>query len=344
MNSDFESTLLSDVAWTTKIVGGTESETIYLTLDNGAFAFVQVVYSTMSWSPSVQMTCRYYSSDGKIQSQMLNSSGANFIVSDDNSTVSCDGVKIQTVEEKFLDISFTSGANFIFNFKFVPLGDGKGVKFKNPSSCAAEDGASNIFSKFFSNATVEGMAVFNGKATELKGKAAQTKPQYVGQWNFVNFQSAKDSIILYQFNVPTDQEFKPTVNSLGMVYINEKLIAVTSSKNNKVSHTYLGYDDFSGYEIPKNLTYTLEGETEEKKKVSISMVCKTTRLLAKIDVLAELPYLLKKFIQTFVTAPYCYQWFEDSEVKILLGGEESVYKGKIFCETSFLGVVTDNIR
>jgi hypothetical protein len=65
-------------------------------------------------------------------------------------------------------------------------------------------------------------------------------------------------------------------------------------------------------------------------------------LLDKIDVLGELPFLVRKFVQTFVTAPFVYQWFESVEARIRVGGQERRVKGRVFHENTFLMQMPDS--
>ena len=95
-------------------------------------------------------------------------------------------------------------------------------------------------------------------------------------------------------------------------------------------------DDFSGYAIPGHVHHSWKGQTLDGKSVTVDMEIPLTNLLDKIDVLSELPYLVKKFVQTFVTAPYVYQWFQEVEARVVVDGQERVLHGKVFHENTFL--------
>lgn len=85
-----------------------------------------------------------------------------------------------------------------------------------------------------------------------------------------------------------------------------------------------------------NNNITLEEEKPQSCRVELVVECQ--RLCDKIDVLGQLPYLLRKFIQTFITAPFVYQWYEEAEATITFGsnGERRVIKGNVFFETTHL--------
>lgn len=97
-------------------------------------------------------------------------------------------------------------------------------------------------------------------------------------------------------------------------------------------------DDFSGHYVPKSIIHELSGSClVSGKQVLLKITVPLSRLLDKIDVLGELPYLVRVFIQTFITAPYCYQWMDDNVVLSLdVGGEKKEISGVVFNETSFL--------
>lgn len=64
-------------------------------------------------------------------------------------------------------------------------------------------------------------------------------------------------------------------------------------------------DDFSGYSVQSSMTHHL---SNVDKSTTVELDLNLGELMGKIDVLMELPFLIRKFIQTFITAPYVYQW------------------------------------
>lgn len=103
------------------------------------------------------------------------------------------------------------------------------------------------------------------------------------------------------------------------------------------------YDSFCGHKVPSRITYSIYGTNEKKEEVNVEIQLTTSRLCDKIDVLGELPYLLKMFIQTFITAPYVYQWYERATAIVTIGDTSKSIDGWLFAETSFLGDVSDNL-
>lgn len=72
---------------------------------------------------------------------------------------------------------------------------------------------------------------------------------------------------------------------------------------NKVEFHDSVVDPFSKYAVPTRMTHTLTNEGAE-----VGVEWGLVRMIDKIDVLGELPYFVRVFIQTFITAPFCYQW------------------------------------
>src|SRR5688572_10778082 len=96
--------------------------------------------------------------------------------------------------------------------------------------------------------------------------------------------------------------------NMGSLVLNNQVYMITHDCT--VTHDKMEYDYFSNHEIPDEIHFTLKGRSLDGKRVDIRFTCKDLKnnLLSKIDVLSELPFLVRKFIQTFVTAPYVYQF------------------------------------
>ena len=122
-----------------------------------------------------------------------------------------------------------------------------------------------------------------------------------------------------------------------MLVLNNKVECLLLA--NKTTFHGAELDDFSGYKVPKSITHNLSGTSLiSGKPVSVTLHIPLSRMLDKIDVLGELPYLVRVFIQTFVTAPFCYQWMDKAAVAtVKIGeGEPIEIKASLFNETSFL--------
>ncbi|KAI9339631.1 oxidative stress survival, Svf1-like protein [Obelidium mucronatum] len=330
-----------DVKWKLEYPGqATESFTYYLTLDNGTYVLAQMVYSTLGLAPSVQMTLRIYNADKTKFSKTVSPSTSSMKVSADKHSVTCEQFSINFIPETgsyklsfhlpeaAIDVSFDPVTEM---FK---VNDGK-------SMFGAFEVDGYVEAQFIPKAKVQGTVTFKGAKYEAKGsgqfvKAIQCKPQTLAKWNFFNLQNAKDALMLYEYDKPKSSPSDIKCVSIGAIVRNGQTIAVTTS--NRAVHVQKQLDeDFSGYEVPSQLFLTWNGKTKDSGEdvhVEVSLV--PTNLVDKIDVLAELPFLLRKLIQTFITAPYLYQWYEDVSAKVTIGKDSFTIDGKAFVECSFL--------
>ncbi|KAI8619477.1 oxidative stress survival, Svf1-like protein [Chytriomyces sp. MP71] len=322
----------------------TEALTFYLTTDSGLYVLVQMVYSTMGLSPSVQTTCRIYGPNNSKFAQTLTPATESFFVSTDRLSVTCAPFSIThdsatrgyTVRARF-DADTSVDATFL-----PPRAEGEYVRLNEGKALFHETEVEGyIEAAFMPKAHVEGNVVFQGTRFDASGEGmalhvVTCQPQCVARYNFVNFQSHDAAVLLYEFEMPQDGVYKTRRFSLGLAVHNGALSAVTT--RNRALHVQTEVDeDFSGYAIPTQLFCLWNGKTMKKgEDARMEMSLMLTNLVDKIDVLAELPYLLRVFIQTFITAPFLYQWLEDVTINVVMGKESFELKGKAFIECSFL--------
>ncbi|KAJ3409221.1 RNA-dependent ATPase [Chytridiales sp. JEL 0842] len=336
-----------DLKWVMEPATATEAQTFYITLDEGnAFAFIQVVYSTLGWSPTVQITGRVYFPDAANNVAKTSSvDGTTFHVSEDKLSVDCEHIHIKFHPDDFsYDVTLDYGSDLQADLKFKPVvkmykvNDGKVHFMPDPTH-------GYIAAQFMPKAQVTGSMTVHGKKMDAKGEglylhAVQFKPQCVGKWNFVNFQSKDSAIVLYEFEMPADMGYTLDIVCQGSLVHKGKLVSVLT--DNRSVHVRKLYDAFSGYEIPTEIALSWRGRTtdgtDQDVKIDMNLVPKNQ--VAKIDVLSELPFVLRKFIQTFVTAPFVYQWFETTSAKVTIGDESFEIEGKVFMECSFMMSMT----
>lgn len=106
-------------------------------------------------------------------------------------------------------------------------------------------------------------------------------------------------------------------------------------KNHSILHDS-EFDSFSGYKIPKKITHIWNGNTFSGKSITIEMSLSLSNMVSKFDVLAELPYLIRVFLQTFFTAPFIYQWIEPTVISVKMDNEIFEIPGTAFSETAFM--------
>lgn len=110
---------------------------------------------------------------------------------------------------------------------------------------------------------------------------------------------------------------------------------------NETTYVDSTFDPFSKYKIPRMLSHEMKCVSlNNEKKFKLKMDLTLSKMIDKIDILSELPFLIRKFIQTFITAPYVYQWTEHVSTNILAVDDGSQshpsISGNVFQECTFL--------
>ncbi|KAJ1569165.1 putative cell survival pathways protein [Cladochytrium tenue] len=320
-----------DLAWVVDHSQSTEGQTFYLHLADGGFTFLQV-------------TARFYGADGVKHTKSLSLSSTSFSVSSDRLSVECENVSLKRDEVGNYHIRLDCGSELQYDLKFVPTD--KVVKINDGLFPYIQNDPSNGYIKasFAPMADVSGTIIVNGIEKSAVGSgfcvnAFQSRPQCVGKWNFINIQSSnKDGLLLYEFEMPEGYNYDLDIVSQGIITRNGKTIAVTL--DNRSVQLDRELDSFSGYKIPKEFKVSMTGKTCDgsNKDVRVELSLKPIKLLDKIDVLSELPWMLRTIIQTFVTAPFVYSWYEEKvPVRVHIGDEVLDFKdGRMFLEISYL--------
>ncbi|PVF98024.1 oxidative stress survival, Svf1-like protein [Serendipita vermifera] len=195
------------------------------------------------------------------------------------------------------------------------------------------------------------------------------------RWNFAWFAGSAPvhedsthkvpvSAIMMEFTTPSNYGRKRggeggvTVN-IGCVSIGEEIVVTAQTKwadepkgasapvISRATHIEATYDKDTGYEPPQQISYEWEGTlaSDPHKKVKADLMLdvgfgETSRgLIEKVDVLQELPLVIKKLVNMTGTKPYIYQWMQP-DVRLHVHGPEDLLRGHangtIFCEASYV--------
>nr|KAJ3401601.1 putative cell survival pathways protein [Polyrhizophydium stewartii] len=294
-----------------------------------------------SWSPSVQITARVYFPDGTKKVKNVSVGGSSLKLSADKLSSTCSPMAVTfktATPGPSYKVSFQAGTEVQAELDFDALVEAYQVNDGKTLYTPGNPANGYIAARFVPKSKVTGTLIIDGKSHEAAGHGVfshviQSPPQNVARWNYANLQNEKDALILYQYHLPKGK-YPQDVVSQGVLVLDNKIIAVTVANHTVFNGTAV--DSFSGYHVPKAVTHVWEGTTRAGEPVRVELALKLDRMLDKIDVLAELPFLVRKFIQTFITAPFVYQWLENAEAKITIGGKESTIKGLAFHENTFM--------
>ncbi|GAA5888689.1 hypothetical protein JCM6882_009051 [Rhodosporidiobolus microsporus] len=189
------------------------------------------------------------------------------------------------------------------------------------------------------------------------------------KWNFANFQTvdSDDGVSLTMMEFTTTPQYGSKVVNIGAVVVGDKLVAVTAGGEGVVGGSSATHQDpikdaETGYDAPSSIKYVwdgaaLEGEGSSLKPLEgangrvhavMTMALlksregyETNGLVEKVDVLGQIPYLIKKFVNYAAgTKPYIYTWLNPTSASITLGnGTETKtidVTGYTFAESTFI--------
>lgn len=202
-----------------------------------------------------------------------------------------------------------------------------------------------VVHRFWPHTVATGHVVHQGKASAVKGigmfiHAIQgMRPNLVAsRWNFANFQSsAHGGVSAIQMEFTTLESYGRhgagsggvTVN-VGSLVLGGKLAVVTAETKwpdevpeesapviSRVTHVDPVHDPDTGYRMPSALDYRWagpsilsvpQGTITASLYVDVGSVTQPKGLIEKVDVLAEIPYVIKTMVNYVArTKPYIYQ-------------------------------------
>ncbi|KAG9316941.1 oxidative stress survival, Svf1-like protein [Chiua virens] len=220
-----------------------------------------------------------------------------------------------------------------------------------------------VVHRFWPHTRATGHVIRKGQATPVNGigmfvHAIQgMRPNLVAsRWNFGTFQSrAHGGVAAVQMEFTTLETHGRhgagsggvTVN-VGAVVLGGKLAVVTAETRwpdevpeetapvmSRVTHVEPEHDPDTGYRKPSAFEFRWAGPsilTVPQGTVSASLcvdvggVAQPKGLIEKVDVLAEIPYVIKTMVNYVAgTKPYIYQW--QNKAKLVVRGQDSVIPG-----------------
>lgn len=200
-----------------------------------------------------------------------------------------------------------------------------------------------VVHRFWPRTTMKGMVILKGQALDTKGPGMFVhaiqgmRPNLVAaRWNFAHFQSpAHGGVSAIQMDFTTIDAYGKkgagsgfvTVN-VGSLVLGNKLVAVTAEAKypgeaqaddaevvSRAEHSRTAKDADTGYDAPTELTYKWAGPVLSEKgridavlQLDIGPPTAYKGLVEKVDVLAEIPYVIKTMVNYVAgTKPYIYQ-------------------------------------
>ncbi|KAF8199618.1 oxidative stress survival Svf1-like protein [Pholiota molesta] len=218
-----------------------------------------------------------------------------------------------------------------------------------------------VIHRFWPRLQATGHVIRSGQAEAINGTgifihAIQgMRPNLIAsRWNFANFHSNElGGVSAVQMDFTTCDAYGKhgpgsggAVVSVGSVVIGGKLVSVTSetkwpgeepkgSVTSRATHLNTELDPDTSYEKPKDILFEWKapsiipdapGTVEAKLPGHLGSVQDPEGLIEKVDVLAEIPYVLKVAVNYVAgTKPYIYQWLNSAKLSIT--GPEALAPG-----------------
>ncbi|KZT20138.1 survival factor 1 [Neolentinus lepideus HHB14362 ss-1] len=242
-----------------------------------------------------------------------------------------------------------------------------------------ENAEGYVIHRFWPRYVGTGHIIHKGQASPIQGPGMFVhaiqgmRPNLVAsRWNFANFQSNESggfSAIQMDFTT-TDAYGRKGAGSgfvtvsVGSLVIDGKLALVTAETKwpdealperadvmSRAVHLKPVHDPDTGYDAPTEIVYRWAGPSiggggpvDATLQVPLGDPSNYDGLIEKVDVLAEIPYVLKTVVNYVAgTKPYIYQWLKD--VKLVVKGPDSLLpglsegltvEGKLYSEATFI--------
>ncbi|KAJ1828150.1 putative cell survival pathways protein, partial [Coemansia sp. RSA 2703] len=218
-------------------------------------------------------------------------------------------------------------------FEFVRKSDG--YKIGDGKNHIGEGTAAHYF---YPSGEVTAKGEINGEKFESNGvglfihaHSANIMPYNVGaEWNLSFFTgrpegSTPDTKHRSTFHVlqyVTPDSYGAVACSNAGLTDNNELKAVFWDTS--VEHKDLVKDENgSGYDLPKQVIITSKGKTVDGKPITVTFDARPSIRLHDIDVLHEMPFVIRRLVQALITKPFIFERYEDNaKITVAIEGEE----------------------
>ncbi|KAI0326624.1 oxidative stress survival Svf1-like protein [Cubamyces sp. BRFM 1775] len=260
----------------------------------------------------------------------------------------------------------------------VGKGHNGGFSYFGPDPKNAEG---YVVHRFWPRTFATGMLVHKGQATPFKGPGMFVhaiqgmRPNLVAaRWNFAHFQSEQHGgVSAVQMDFTTTEAYgrkgagsgSVTVN-VGSLVLGGKLAAVTAETKwpdeepaanagviSRAIHSKTAHDPDTGYNAPTEIVFRwaapsivpdAPGPIDATLTMDIGQPNAYKGLIEKVDVLAEIPYVIKTMVNYVAgTKPYIYQWVNPATLHVnvpagLIPGVSGTteVEGTVYSEATFI--------
>ncbi|KAI2606824.1 oxidative stress survival, Svf1-like protein [Hypoxylon fragiforme] len=335
-----------DMKWEAMESTSVETQTFYFMADDGHLAFCQVIYSNVvGIRTTSQFNSKVFYTDGR--KPLWSTTPLNHVdFSEDKSCFFAKDCALELSEDgKSYTIKSMNDPQSIVNLKITRISPGfvAGKDGKTLYGTDLENPWGTMRHAFWPRCVTEGSIMTKDGPIDFKGKGFLShalqgmKPHHAAaRWNFVNFQGPTYSAIMMEFTTPPS--YGTTVVGVGGIVKEGEIIA--AGTNCSAKHLKTKQDTENDWPEPTEVRFDWAGATKDGKPVEASIEVVLGSRIDRIDVMAEVPGFVKKIVAGAAgTKPYIYQFYPHStplDLKIKIGDEEIIEKGRLFSEATFI--------
>ncbi|KAI9792644.1 MAG: putative cell survival pathways protein [Piccolia ochrophora] len=321
-----------------------ETQTFYLMADSGHIGMAQVIYSNVAGiRTTAQFNTKVFYPDQKTPNLWSSDTLSNYGFDDEKLSFYADDVAV-TLSGDGNQYTIKSAVNekSIVNLTVTKLAPGFQVGKDGKTYFGTDPNApwGSMRHAFWPRNKVEGAIITPEAELDFKGRgffvhALQgMKPHHAAaRWNFVNFQSPTFSAVMMEYQTPPS--YASTVVNVGGIARDGEIITANSS--NSASHTESQADPENAWPEPIAVKFEWSGKTKDGKEVLASVQGPLGERRDKVDIMAEVPSFIKSIVGNVAgTHPFIYQYNTPLSLKIKIGEEETVEKGTLQMEATFI--------
>jgi hypothetical protein len=140
---------------------------------------------------------------------------------------------------------------------------------------------------------------------------------------------------LTMLSITTPKAWGHAQIQVGAFIEGDKIVAVTTDNSVDVEQE-AELDSFSGYSPPASYKFVWRGSTVDGEPFYAELPIVPQKLLACVDVLANLPAVVRWVVQKLIAKPFLYFWLEQVKAVVKVGDREMEIEGRALHEYHFI--------
>jgi len=335
-----------DLKWQALEYTCVETQTFYFNTNSGRSGFAQVIYSNVA---GLRTTCQFntkiFSEDATKEHLWCSTPLTNHEFSEDMTSFYATDCAVELSEDgTTYTIKSMTDERAIVNLTVKRLTPGfqAGKTGKTLFGTDLANPWGSMRHAFWPRCSVEGTIMtqdgpldFGGRALFVHALQGMKPHHAAARWSFIDFQGPTHTAVMMQYVTPASYGYT-TVNVAAIVKDGEIVFANASGD---LEYLATHADDENDWPAPTSAKFNWHGTTKDGKAVEAVIEGSLGDRLDRIDVMAEVPGFVKKFVAgTVGTKPYIYQYVPKDRLslKLKIGDQEITEEGFVFGEASFI--------